>query len=299
MAQPITFQSMLNAKKTLKKPDKITLYTTQYEEDKGIIPEGFTILPNLKRSVLDVNSTLNKRKLPLIKDILTALFEVSDADYFIYTNADIGLMPNFYSEVFKTIEKTNCDAIIINRRRLKSIYSSHEQLEALYKDKGRSHPGFDCFVFKRELFEKFILDEICVGIPFLGVSLAYNIFSFSENPIYVFDKHLTFHIGMDVLPERDNDFYKHNFNSFFHNIKPQLKPHFKLENFPYKNKNWLTRLFKFSLNPSLSTRDFLEMKFPSFFKSQQKLPKIKYNSKDPFFKLKALFNELRWNLLEK
>lgn len=299
MAQPITFQSMLNAKNNAVNSANIELYTTQYEEDREIIPNGFEILPNLKRSVLDVNTKLNKRKLPLIKDILASLTAASDAEYFIYTNADIGLMPNFYTHIINCIETKKCDAIIINRRRLKTIYSSPKQLEELYKDKGKSHPGFDCFVIKRELAQKFILDEICVGIPFLGVSLAYNVFSLAEKPVYIFDKHLTFHIGMDVLPERDNEFYKHNFNSFFHKIKPRLKTHFKLKNFPYANKNWPTQLFKFGLNPSLNTRDFLEMKFPNIFKKTQKKPIIKYVSKDQFFKIKSLLNEFRWNLLEK
>lgn len=299
IAQPITFQSMLTAKKNAKNPENITLFTTQYEEDREIIPLEFEILPNLKQSVLDVNTSLTKRKLPLIKDILNCLHEASDADFFIYTNADIGLIPNFYNEVLKIIENKNCDAIIINRRRLRAIYTSTDQLEAIYKDKGKSHPGFDCFVFKRELFEKFILDEICVGIPFLGVSLAYNIFSFAEKPVYVFDKHLTFHIGLDVLPQRNNAFYKHNFIRFFHKIKPQLSNHFQLEKFPYAHKNWFVRLIKFGLNPSLNTSDFLNMRFPKLFKKQNHLPKIKYSSKSHFFKFKSWLNEFRWDILEK
>tara|TARA_B110000495_G_C23025437_1_gene609263 strand:- start:244 stop:1203 length:960 start_codon:yes stop_codon:yes gene_type:complete len=299
MAQPITFQSMLNAKNNAANRTCVKLYTTQFEEDIEIIPEGFTILPNLKRSVLDVNATLENRKLPLIKDILASLFQASTADYFIYTNADIGLMPNFYTEVFNIIEANNCDAIIINRRRLKTIYTSTKELEHIYKDKGKSHPGFDCFVFKRSLLAKFILDEICVGIPFLGVSLAYNIFSFAENPIYIPDEHLTFHIGVDVLPERNNEFYKHNFNSFFHKIKPVLRNKFDLKKFPYANKHWITQFFKFGLNPSLSTRDFLEMKFLAVFKTKDNLPEARYTTKDGLFKFKRFLNELRWHLLEK
>lgn len=299
MAQPITFQSMLNAKNNVPNPTCVKLYTTQFEEDVEIIPEGFIILPNLKCSVLDVDATLAERKLPLIKDILASLFQASTADYFIYTNADIGLMPNFYTEVFHLIENNKCDAIIINRRRLKAIYTSTKELEHIYKDKGKSHPGFDCFVFKRSLLEKFILDEICVGIPFLGVSLAYNIFSFANKPIYVFDKHLTFHIGMNVLPERNNSFYKHNFNSFFHKIKPLLRKDFRLQKFPYANKRWIVQLFKFGLNPSLNTKDFLEMKFPKVFKAKEKLSIASYSSKASFFKLKGWINEIRWRLLEK
>jgi hypothetical protein len=299
LAQPITFQSILNAKKNASNSENIELFTTQFEEDREIIPKEFIVLQNLERSILDIDSNLKNRKLPLIKDILERLFQVSNADFFIYTNADIGLMPNFYSEVLKILETEKSDAIIINRRRLKAIYKNTEQLKQIYKDNGKSHPGFDCFVFKRNLLEKFVLDEICVGIPFLGVSLAYNIFSFSNKPIYIFDKHLTFHIGMDVLPERNNSFYKHNFNSFFHKIKPQLKTHFSLAHFPYANNHWTVQLFKFGLNPSLNIRDFLEMKFPKTFKTRKQLPIASYTSKASLFKLKSWLNEIRWRLLEK
>jgi len=47
-----------------------------------------------------------KKKLPYIKEIITKLYFESKADYFIYTNADIGLSKNFYEEVYKLIKKT-------------------------------------------------------------------------------------------------------------------------------------------------------------------------------------------------
>ena len=293
-AQPITFESMRVAKNEASNIVEVELLTTQYKEDRKIIPNYFTVLPNLQRSVTDVNTKLKSRKLPLIKDILNSLKENSTAEYFIYTNVDIGLLPNFYKEVVNYINEGH-DAIIINRRRLKSKYQSIADLKEIYKEKGKSHPGFDCFVFKKSLLEKFVLDEVCVGIPFLGVSLAYNIFSFADYPKYVFDKYLTFHIGEDVLPIRNNAFYKHNFNSFFRNIKPKLKENFKLNNFPYYHKNWFLQLIKFGLNPSLQTRDFLELKFPSYFKYKE--IKNKYKHKEKLFKMKRILNEVRWWLL--
>ncbi len=289
---------MLRAKKEIMNLANIELFTVQYNEDREIIPKGFTVLEDLLRSVLDVNQNLKKRKLPLIKDILEALKNASNANYFIYTNADIGLMPNFYKKVWLEIQKGH-DAIIINRRRLKTKYFKISDLEKIYKDQGKSHPGFDCFVFKKTLLEKFILDNICVGIPFLGVTLAYNIFSFAKNPLYIPNRHLTFHIGKEVLPKRNNSFYKHNFESFFYTIKPKLKPHFKLQKFPYGDKNWLVQFYKFVLNPSLQTNDFLALKFPTIFKASQTKPYLKYKSEDKFFKIKSFLNEIRWWFLER
>lgn len=297
-AQPITFESMLQAKAYCQISKNVQLFTIQYEEDREIILKGFIVLPNLTRSVLDINSNLKKRKLPLIKDILSALATNTDADYYIYTNADIGLLPNFYDKIIEEINN-GFDAIIINRRRIKAKYFEVSDLENIYKDKGKSHPGFDCFVFHKSLLQKFVLDEICVGIPFLGVSLAYNIFTFAKKPLYIPDKYLTFHIGTDVLPKRNNEFYIHNFNSFFFKIKPNLKPFFKLEKFPYAGKYLLIQALKWFLNPSLNFRDFLEMKFPVFFKEKNYTAKIRYNKEDKLYKIKSFINEIRWFLLQR
>lgn len=272
---------MLNAKKHIDGTVKVDLLTTQYEEDIEIIPQYFTILSNLERSVLNINPKLNNRKLPLIKDILLKAYENSDAEYFIYTNVDIGLMPFFYEVVDKKI-KEGYDALVINRRRLLSHYKKIEELPLMYADIGASHPGFDCFVFKRELLDKFVLGNICVGISFIGVSLAHNIFTWAENPLYVPDAHLTFHIGTDVLVPRNNEFYKHNRKAFFETVYPALKPYFKLEKFPYAALPLYKRALKWVLNPSLFTTTFLELEGKSFLQ-----------------KIKVYLDEIRWRILQK
>ena len=240
-AQPITFASILNAKKQSKNSAQISLYTTQFEEDRSIIPSEFTQLSNLERSVLDKNEKLNGKKLPLISDILSKLQEGEPCEYIIFTNMDIALMPHFYDSVFAYLEKGH-DALVINRRRLSHTYSKIEELPLMYADLGKSHPGFDCFVFKTVLLKKFILDDICVGISFLEATMVHNIFSFAENPLFIPDGHFTFHIGMDVLVARDNAFYQHNRRCFFDKIQPQLKPYFEL-------KKFLTTVYLFPKGP--------------------------------------------------
>lgn len=280
-AQPITFESILQAKKYSKATENIQLYTTQYEEDIPIIPLEFTQLSNLERSVLDVNSNLTGKKLPLIADILSKLKEAEPHDYIIFTNMDIALMPYFYDAVFTLIDKGH-DALVINRRRLSHNYSKTEELPLMYADLGKSHPGFDCFVFKTSLLEKFILNEICVGISFLEAALVHNIFSFAENPLYVPDGHLTFHIGMDVLVPRNNAFYKHNRGIFFDKIQPQLKPFFELKKFPYNSLPLPKRAIKWMLNPSLFTRNYLQMEGKNFFQ-----------------RIKTRLDEIRWRILQR
>lgn len=281
VAQPITFETMLRAKEASAYKNQISLYTTQYEEDRVVIPEGFQVLSNLDQSVLDVNRQLQKRKLPLIGDILGKVEEMDAPDYVIYTNMDIALMPYFYDAVFAYIQKGH-DAVVINRRRISSDFHSIDQLPLMYADLGKSHPGFDCFVIKTELLNQFVFGNICVGISFLEATLVHNIFSFAKSPLYVPDAHLTFHIGMDVLVPRNNDFYKHNRKEFFEMIYPQLKPHFELKKFPYSSLPLPKRALKWMLNPSIFTRNYLQLE-----------------GKNLWGKSKARLDEIRWRILQK
>lgn len=279
-AQQITFQSMLTAKNFTS--SDVQIVTTQYEEDLDIIPKEFTILSNLERSVLDVNSNLKNRKLPLIKDIFEKLSEIESGDYYIFTNVDIALMPYFYDSIQKFINLGH-DVIVINRRRLKNSYSSISELPLMYADLGESHPGFDCFVFHKDLLPQFILDNICVGISFLEVSLMHNLLAFSKKPLYIPDAHLTFHIGLEVLvPRKQNPFYWHNRSSYFNNIQPHLKKKFQLRNFPYSNENKINKLLKHALNPSLFTKNY-------FYMEGKELKRT----------LKETLDEFRWKFLQK
>ncbi len=280
-AQPITFESIIIAKKNAKNSSKITICTTQFEEDKSIIPDEFTILSNLEKSILDIHPQLQGKKLPLIKDILDKTKEVTESDYIIYSNSDIALMPFFYDTVLEYIN-SNHDAIVINRRRISNIYKDKNQLPLMYAELGKSHPGYDCFIIKKELLQQFILGNICVGIPFIEVALIHNIASFAQNPIYLTDKHLTFHIGLEVMPKRDSAYYWANRNEFFKNIYPKLKPYFGITKFPYAYLPFYKRAIKWVLNPSLFTSNYLHLE-----------------GKNLTAKLKFLLNEIRWRVLQR
>ena len=256
-AQPITFASMLNAKDYfINSETELVQATTQFEEDLEIIPSEFTKLSNLTRSIGEVNTKLNSKKLPLLNDILQKSSEIENADYVIFTNVDIGLMPHFYSTILYWINKGH-DSIIINKRRLSGSYNSISQLPEIFSDLGKSHPGFDCFVFKAELVPQFILDEICVGIPFSGVSLLHNVAAFAKNTKYLLEEHLTFHIGMNVLKFNKDLYYQHNKKVFFKKIEPALKPKLELKNLPYSDKSRFKRAISWALNPSIFTKNYI------------------------------------------
>lgn len=280
-AQPITFESLRKAKDFSTRKEQITLVTTSFEEDLEIIPTDFQKLSNLTRSVLDVNINLKGKKLPLIADILGKTNELNTCDYILYTNMDIAVMPQFYDALFEYIKQGH-DAVIINRRRIETTYKTVDKLPLMYSDLGKSHPGFDCFLFKRELLEKLILDDICIGIPFLEVSLIHNLFSFAEKPLFVPDAHLTFHLGMDVMPPINKNFYWHNRTTFFNKINPKLKDKYALSKFPYAELSLPNRALKWMLNPGIFTRTYIKLEGKNFWR-----------------KLQFRLNEIRWRILQK
>ena len=279
IAQPISLESIRRARLFADSDMAIKLYATHFEDEAINLNTAFTTLSHLTRSVLDLDPNLKRRQLPLIGDILSKTKEMDEFDYLIFSNMDIGLMPSFYLSVQQHIQQGH-DAIVINRRRLSKKYSSVDQLPEIYADLGLSHPGFDCFVIKKDLLPKFILDTICVGIPFLEASLVHNIIAFSARPKWVMDAHLTFHIGLDVLSDKrlKDPFYWHNRKVYFEKIHPRLKPHLKLQNYPYSMLPWYKRMLKWILNPSLFSKDLAELETQSF---------------------RTRLNEWRWRLLQR
>lgn len=62
IAQPITFETMNIAKEYAKPEVEVTLFSAQYSEDHGLIPDFFHKTSDLDRSVLDFGNFKEKRK---------------------------------------------------------------------------------------------------------------------------------------------------------------------------------------------------------------------------------------------
>lgn len=253
-AQPITFKSMQRAKEVAKDLVDVKLYSAQFKEDREYVPDDFIKTQDLGRSVLDMNPFKIELKLPLIIDILERLYNESEAEYLVFTNVDIGLYPNFYLRLNEYINK-GFDAFIINRRRLPSHFNKITDLEEIYETKGKSHPGFDCFVFHRDLFHKFQLANICIGVPFIGIALSQNIFALGKN-VKLFEKEqLTFHIGEEIFAKRaPKEYFKHNQKEFWKAINSDLIKELDLGKLPYSENNFIVRFLKWGLQPSIPIR---------------------------------------------
>jgi hypothetical protein len=227
IAQPITFETMRSAKEFSKNSVDVRLYTVQYHDEERIpLPDVFIRVPDITRSITDIKSFKQKRKLPLIRDILDTLYKSTDADYMIYTNVDIALQPYFYLAVDRFI-KQGYDSFVINRRTISDTYTSLHEIPIMAAEIGESHKGYDCFVFKRELYPKFKLGTICIGTAWIGRALLANMVSYSTKFREFRNEHLTFHIGdpCSWRKEEYNDYFKENWNeylSLFNQIEAEL-----------------------------------------------------------------------------
>ncbi|MCG3119031.1 MAG: hypothetical protein ALAOOOJD_01359 [bacterium] len=211
LAQPITFETMKTAQKFATGQVAVDLFTAQFKEDRILVPAGFQLTADLERSVLDLGTFQKKRKLPLLADILGRLYAATDAEYCIYTNVDIAVQPHFYVAVNALIEK-GYDAFVINRRTVDAVYSRPAEIPLMYAEVGEKHPGYDCFVFRRDVFPQYQLDAVCLGILWIDDILIWNLVCHAQN-FSVFRKlHLTFHLGdsQTWLKQKYSDYYAYN-----------------------------------------------------------------------------------------
>jgi hypothetical protein len=220
LAQDVTIASMIRAKSCSSKPERVQLLSAQVEADLQMVPNEFKATSVLTRDVTSMQAFSKKMHLPILDDILSRLYEESDAEYLIFSNVDIGVQPHFYDAVNDMIDAGH-DAFMINRRRIEEKFTSVDELGQMLSEKGKSHPGFDCFVFKRELYPKFSLADVCIGVPFIEITLSQNLFCFAENPKVFRDEYLTFHIGMEIFKGRaPKEYFEYNRRQFWNAMKP-------------------------------------------------------------------------------
>lgn len=283
VVQPITFESIRVAKEFSCRKVEVELYTVSFAEDREIIPAYFTKLPDLKRSLHDVGNFSRAKKFPILMDVFRSLYDATDAEFLIYTNMDIALMPQFYAAVADML-KNGYDALLITRRGISTKYTNVDELPLMYSDFGKPHPGFDCFIFKRELLNKIILENICLGVSFSEVALTHNLIAFAEKLKVADDVHLTFHIGTEVMPPLEPESFAHNKKEYQQKIYPRLKPLLDIRKFPYSELPIYKRVLKWILNPNFRTHQTLEMEGKGF------LRKLKYDIDSVRF---ALMDKLR------
>ncbi len=220
IAQPLTMRSMIVAQKVAKNIADVELFAVKHKTEKVSVPSEFAWAADLDQYAwehIDALKNLTHHKpLPRLKDIILSLYNSSDAEYFIYTNLDIGLYPHFYIKVMDMIDR-GYDAFFINRRDLPKEYEGvlldESKIELIFVIEGVKHPGIDCFVFKREIVPSLSLGNVYIGYPPVGQVLKTQIETNSKNCTWIKDKRLTFHIGSDQAWKNIKDsYFKENKN---------------------------------------------------------------------------------------
>ena len=201
-----------------------------FPEEQIPLPPNFLALGTLHRSVLDVGSFQHPRKLPLLFDILASgLAAADDQDYVVFTNVDICLMPHFYGGLQRLLN-LGFDSLIINRRTIPKYGFDPQMIPLMFAEYGQSHPGLDCFVFPRRLFDRFVRSNVCVGAADVMRALLFNLVALSQRLLILRDVHLTFHLGDDQtwnIPEL-MDYREHNYRCsqevlIGHSVDPQRR----------------------------------------------------------------------------
>lgn len=270
-AQPITFASMRRARLEAEGLVNVDFYSAQFAEDRDFVPEEFIRLPDLDRSIVDVAKVRSPRKLPVFRDVMDRLYAESKADYFIYTNVDIALMPNFYRVVLQYILK-GYDAFAINRRRIPARFTDPAQLDLMYAEAGETHTGYDTLVFHRDLLPKFTLSDVCIGVPFFDTVLIHNLYAHAKAFRLFTGKHLTFHVGMELVKRwGDTDQYAHNRKQYMEVLKT-LYPLFRIETFPGASLPFFARHFKWLMNPTFHYPTMFRLDFAQLRRLRRPYP---------------------------
>ena len=213
-AQPVTFESFRIAKDFAIPALNINQCTVQYQEDRDIVPDYITVLDDITESIQDIGDFAFKY--PFIKELLDVVYKNSAGfEYIIWGNPDISLMPFFYNTIFEYIREGH-DAIIVNRRSIHDKYKSVDKISLMYAEAGVKHPGWDCFIFKRGLYPKFILKQGILGAVGSGRIIHSNLMFNAENFIELKNSHLTFHLGFSSTTTRqysDKSWIKSNLHN--------------------------------------------------------------------------------------
>ena len=213
----------------------VTLAATAFAEEADIvIPEDFLRLDPLLRSTRsEFPEFKSDKKLPFIADIFENLKmhrDFSTFDYVIYTNSDIILHERFYDIVALVIQHGH-DAFTINRQTVSEtgkdgLLFSAADLARIFALEGDEHPGSDCFVIKREIFEQIKLGDLYLGFPAFANFILFQLEALAEN-YRVFESHelkATYHLGDDQSWREEDEstleLYKHQYHHAIKDLLP-------------------------------------------------------------------------------
>ncbi len=226
---------------------EVKLYTAQFPTDRHLVPDGLIPTPDLDRTLKDVSGIEEGKHLPLLADVLTRAAEISNAAFIVYSNMDIVPVPWFYNSVAALLDLHKCDALIVNRRRVDESLIASPDL--LFAEAGLPHPGYDCFILRRELVPRLMLGAVAVGAPGVGFMLAHNLFLVANKCVVEADKHLTVHAGFDIIQKWKGERVAQHQKKEIRKFIDAHSRSFTIEKFPGYNYPFFRRHFRWLMNP--------------------------------------------------
>ncbi len=199
IAQRVTFQSLRNAVEESRRAGiGVEVLAVVYPQDVDAAEAPARVIPELVRSVQDVQPMSPPRMFPLVRDLLDLAGQHGQGDYIVFTNVDISPQPFLYRVLDELMHRDPNRALIVNRRTIPRVISDPAQISLAYKEAGNSHHGHDCFVFPRAWIPRLILNDVCIGAPWWDYALLANLDAMSQFRMFTYlHQRLTFHLGDD------------------------------------------------------------------------------------------------------
>ena len=97
----------------------------------------------------------------------------------------------------KRIIEEGTESFLIRRRNLSTEFTSPDELDKILAQDGTPHNGYSCFVFPRAHYPGYVLDDTCIGLQPVSVTLTINMIQRAVSFQNFSNVRLTFHIGDD------------------------------------------------------------------------------------------------------
>ena len=205
VAQSVTMKSMVLAKSLTQRSKSVELVAVHHREETTQIPQEFLKAESILKYAWEFSAMLReqniKRRFVRIYDILKNGVIAKNSDYYIYTNTDIGLQPNFYDRIFDLLCE-GYDGLAINREDVSKEIDGHvlaeKDIHKIWGLPGKRHMGVDCVVFASHLFPKMEFGSVFVGAPPVGAVLLSQVRRNAKKFKWIKNERLTFHLGEDL-----------------------------------------------------------------------------------------------------
>lgn len=219
--QNVAVQSLAHLKNIF--PDNLELYNLQFVDEHSTFTDYY---PELNTEFkLTVSSKTyqpdSHKKLPVISEILVKGFSVSQADYVVYVNSDVILLPRLIEYIMK--EKPDCMAG--PRLDIQNIESFQDVLDEKVVPVRNEIAGYDFFVFEKSWFnqyKKYFISKFVIGKPLFDVDYAGLIVLFGKKyhiangyPMMALHIHHGTAAVTTDCPERDLNIKTHESNDLF------------------------------------------------------------------------------------